>query len=51
MLVLQQRDKGNMLTSDLVLAQLMFVSGTKNKGYPQSTIKKNKTMPKPLPQK
>jgi hypothetical protein len=26
-----------------------LLSGTKNKGYPQSTIKKNKTTPKPLP--
>jgi hypothetical protein len=27
------------------------VSGTENKGYPQSTSKKNKTTPKPLPAK
>jgi hypothetical protein len=30
---------------------ICIVSGTKNKSYPQSTIKKNKTMSKPLPTK
>jgi hypothetical protein len=35
----------------MLIMSCLIVSGTKNKGYPQSTIKKNKTTPKPLPTK